>query len=93
MTAGFQVILIPVPVEPLKNSPPFGERMAELETEGSVESMINETVPVAVFQSLSIATIRASALAVSTDGIVQEVLPLFAPRETSEVHVEPELVE
>jgi hypothetical protein len=92
-TAGFHVILIPVPVEPLRNSPPFGERMVARETAGLIESIVKPIVPVAVFPSLSVAIIRVSALEVLTHGTIQETLPLFPLLVRSAVQVAPESVE
>ena len=62
---GFHAIEIPVPVEPFRNSHPFGKRSALDETVGFVESTTKETDQLAEFERRSIAVRRILAFAES----------------------------
>lgn len=80
---------MPVQVEPLKYSPPFGNVRASAETEGFVESTVSVTVPLAEFESLSTAVRRTLKFAVSTVGTVQGTLPPFATEAATTDQLEP----
>lgn len=75
---GFQVMRIPVPVLPLRYSPPLGVRIVSAATLGLVESITNVRTTFAVFPSLSTAVKRSCAVGRLDDGTVQLYVPLFA---------------
>lgn len=72
---GFQTMVTPVQVEPFRYSLPFGKVTASLATDGSVESTVTVTVPLATLESLSLALSRILKFEVSTFGTVQAALP------------------
>lgn len=88
-----QVMAIPVPVDHFRNSPPFGAVMVVAETDGSVESIVNVTMALAVLESLSFAVRRSLALLISRAGGVQASLPSLATSVVIGVQMVPPSVE
>lgn len=80
---GFHVIEIPVPVDPFRNSHPFGERSALEETAGFVESTTNETDQLAEFERRSVAVRRIFAFAELWLGTIQEAFQEFTTAEAT----------
>ena len=73
--AGFHTTVTQVPVEPLRYSPPFGKTTASEATDGSVESTVTVTVPLATLESLSVALSRTLKFDESTLGTVHDAVP------------------
>lgn len=73
--AGFQTTFTPVQVEPFRYSPPFGNVSVSEATDGSVESTVTVTVPLATLESLSVALSRILKFEASTFGTVQAAVP------------------
>lgn len=80
---------MPVPVLPLRYSPPFGERIVFAPTLGLIESMANVRTTVAPFPSLSVTVKRSCAVGRLTDGTVQLYVPLFAIEVATGLHALP----
>lgn len=83
--AGSHVMTIPVPVDPLRYSEPFGYVSASAATAGSVESTTKDTVPLAVLERRSVAERRTKKFETSTLGTVHATLPTLATDEATEV--------
>ncbi len=83
---GFHSIRMPVPVDPLRYSPPLGNTSASEATDGSVESTVKVTDPLAELPSWSTAVNRILAVGESSEGTVQAAFPELATSEATGVH-------
>lgn len=84
--SGFQATVTHVQVEPLRYSPPFGKVTASEATDGSVESTVTVTVPLATLASLSVALSRILKFEVSTFGTVHEAVPPLETEVATDCH-------